>query len=99
MLQVKEGLPLVRFGTLIETPLNCLIVLKDGPIKTLADLKGKKVGYSVASFQDAYLSAILKIGRPHRRRRDAGQRQLQPGHRRCSPARSTRRSTATAMSS
>jgi putative hydroxymethylpyrimidine transport system substrate-binding protein len=60
MLNVKEGLPLVRFGTLIETPLNSLIVLKDGPIKTLADLKGKKVGYSVASFQDAYLSAILK---------------------------------------
>jgi putative hydroxymethylpyrimidine transport system substrate-binding protein len=60
MLQLKEGLPLVRFGTLIETPLNCLIVLKDGPIKSLADLKGKKVGYSVASFQDAYLSAILK---------------------------------------
>jgi putative hydroxymethylpyrimidine transport system substrate-binding protein len=60
MLHIKEGLPLVRFGTLIETPLNCLIVLKDGPIKTLADLKGKKVGYSVASFQDAYLSEILK---------------------------------------
>ena len=67
MLQVKEGLPLVRFGTLIETPLNCLIVLKDGPIKTLADLKGKKVGYSVASFQDAYLVAILEVGRPDRR--------------------------------
>jgi putative hydroxymethylpyrimidine transport system substrate-binding protein len=60
MLQIKEGLPLIRFGTLIETPLNCLIVLKDGPIKSLADLKGKKVGYSVASFQDAYLSTILK---------------------------------------
>jgi len=59
MLQVNEGLPLVRFGTLIETPLNCLIVLKDGPIKSLADLKGKKVGYSVASFQQAYLDAIL----------------------------------------
>jgi len=29
-------------------------------VKTLADLKGKKVGFSVASFQDAYLSAILK---------------------------------------
>ena len=41
MLQLKEGLPLVRFGTLIETPLNALIVLKDGPIKSLADLKGK----------------------------------------------------------
>jgi putative hydroxymethylpyrimidine transport system substrate-binding protein len=60
MLQVKEGLPLVRFGTLIANPLNCLIVLKDGPVKTLADLKGKKIGYSVASFQDAYLGAILK---------------------------------------
>ena len=59
MLQVKEGLPLVRFGTLIETPLNCLIVLNDGPVKSLADLKGKRVGYSIASFQDAYLSAIL----------------------------------------
>ncbi|MBZ9936660.1 ABC transporter substrate-binding protein [Mesorhizobium sp. BR1-1-16] len=59
MLQVKEGLPLVRIGTLVETPLNCLIVLKDGPIKTLADLKGKKVGYSVASLQDAYIGAIL----------------------------------------
>ncbi|MBZ0228404.1 MAG: ABC transporter substrate-binding protein, partial [Bauldia sp.] len=59
MLQVNEGLPLVRFGTLVETPLNCLIVLKDGPVKSLADLKGRRVGYSVASFQDAYLSAIL----------------------------------------
>jgi putative hydroxymethylpyrimidine transport system substrate-binding protein len=59
MLQVAAGLPLVRFGTLIETPLNCLIVLKDGPIKSLADLKGKTIGYSVAGFQDAYLSAIL----------------------------------------
>ncbi len=59
MLNVKEGLPLVRIGTLIETPLNCLIALKDGPVKTLADLKGKKVGYSVASLQNAYLDAIL----------------------------------------
>jgi putative hydroxymethylpyrimidine transport system substrate-binding protein len=62
MLQVKEGLPLVRFGTLIASPLNCLIVLKDGPVKSIADLKGRKIGYSVASFQDAYLNAILKSG-------------------------------------
>ncbi len=59
MLNVKEGLPLMRIGTLIETPLNCLIVLKDGPVKTLADLKGRKVGYSVASLQEAYITAIL----------------------------------------
>jgi putative hydroxymethylpyrimidine transport system substrate-binding protein len=60
MLQLKAGLPLMRFGTLVETPLNCLIVLKDGPVKTLADLKGKTVGYSIAGFEDAYLSAFLK---------------------------------------
>jgi putative hydroxymethylpyrimidine transport system substrate-binding protein len=59
MLQVKEGLPLTRIGTLIETPLNALIVLKDGPVKELADLKGKKIGYSVASLQNAYIGTVL----------------------------------------
>lgn len=59
MLQVQEGLPLVRFGTLIETPLNCLIVLKDGPIQSLADLQGKTIGFSIPGFQEAYVSAIL----------------------------------------
>ncbi len=59
MLDVEQGLPLVRFGTLIATPLNCLIVLKDGPVKTLADLKGKRVGYSVGAAEDPYLDALL----------------------------------------
>lgn len=56
---VAAGLPLVRFGTLIETPLNTLIVLKDGPVKTLQDLKGRKVGYSVSGFEDAMLGQML----------------------------------------
>jgi putative hydroxymethylpyrimidine transport system substrate-binding protein len=60
MLQLKEGLPLVRFGTLVETPLNSLVVLKDGPVKSLADLKGRTVGYSVAGFEEVYLSTLLK---------------------------------------
>ncbi|RZS87808.1 putative hydroxymethylpyrimidine transport system substrate-binding protein [Phyllobacterium myrsinacearum] len=55
-----EGLPLVRFGTLVETPLNTVTVLADGPIKSLKDLKGKKVGFSVAGFEDAMLGAMLK---------------------------------------
>ncbi|MEO1549928.1 MAG: ABC transporter substrate-binding protein, partial [Pseudomonadota bacterium] len=58
-LQVHEGLPLVRVGTLVATPLNCLLVLADGPIQTLADLKGKKVGFSVAGVEEALLGAIL----------------------------------------
>ena len=30
-LQMHEGLPLKRVGTLVATPLNCLLVLADGP--------------------------------------------------------------------
>lgn len=59
-LDVDAGLPLVRFGTLIETPLNTLIVLKDGPVKTLSDLKGRTIGYSVSGFEDAMLGQFLK---------------------------------------
>ncbi len=58
-LQIHEGLPLKRVGTLVATPLNCLLVLADGPIKTLADLKGGKIGFSVAGVEEALLTAIL----------------------------------------
>ena len=58
-LQVDQGLPLVRFGTLVATPLNTLTVLADGPVKTLADLKGRKVGFSVAGTEEAMLTAML----------------------------------------
>jgi len=60
--QVHEGLPLVRIGTLVATPLNSLVVLADGPIDALADLEGRKVGYSVGGFEDGLLRAML---RPH----------------------------------
>jgi putative hydroxymethylpyrimidine transport system substrate-binding protein len=59
-LLTAAGLPLKRFGTLIATPLNTLIVLADGPVKRLADLKGRKIGYSVAGFEDAILGAMLE---------------------------------------
>ncbi|MCH2250022.1 MAG: ABC transporter substrate-binding protein [Cognatishimia sp.] len=59
-LQVAEGLPLKRVGTLVATPLNCLLVLEDGPIKTPADLKGGKIGFSVAGVEEALLVAILE---------------------------------------
>ena len=32
-LQVAQGLPLVRVGTLVATPLNSLVVLADGPVQ------------------------------------------------------------------
>jgi len=57
---VAEGLPLVRVATLVATPLNSLVALRDGPIKTIADLKGRKVGYSVGGFEDALLGRMLE---------------------------------------
>ena len=55
----QEGINLVRVGAAIATPLNTLITLEDGPIKTLADLKGKSIGYSVSGFEDVMLDAML----------------------------------------
>ena len=57
--QVGQGMPLIRIGTLVSTPLNSLVVLRDGPIKKIADLKGKKVGFSVGGFEDALLQSML----------------------------------------
>jgi putative hydroxymethylpyrimidine transport system substrate-binding protein len=58
-LQVAAGLPLMRVGTLVATPLSSLVVLADSPIKSIADLKGRKVGFSVGGFEDALLGAML----------------------------------------
>ena len=58
--QVAEGLPLSRFATLVSTPLNSLVVLDDGPIKSIADLKGSKIGFSVGGFEDALLGTMLE---------------------------------------
>lgn len=58
-LQIHEGLPLKRVGTLVATPLNCLLVLADGPIDTPADLKGRKVGFSVGGVEEVVLTAVL----------------------------------------
>lgn len=58
-LQLAEGLPLRRIGTLIATPLTSLVVLEDSPIQSVADLAGRKVGFSVGGFEDAVLGAML----------------------------------------
>ena len=59
-LDVAAGLPIQRVGTSIATPLNSVMVLADGPIKSLADLKGKTVGYSVAGYETALLGTMLE---------------------------------------
>lgn len=59
-LAVDQGLPLMRVGTLVATPLSTLTVLRDGPVRTLADLRGKRIGYSVAGFEEIVVGAMLQ---------------------------------------
>lgn len=58
-MQVDQGLPLIRIATLVATPLNSLVVLADGDIKSPADLKGKTIGYSVGGFETVLLKVML----------------------------------------
>lgn len=58
-MQVSEGLPLVRIGTLVSTPLNSLVVLENSGINSIADLKGKTIGYSVSGFEESLMTAML----------------------------------------
>ncbi|WJY15326.1 ABC transporter substrate-binding protein [Pectobacteriaceae bacterium CE90] len=58
-----QGLPLVRVGTIINTPLNTLAVLASSGIHSMADLKGKKIGYSVSGIEEATLNSMLKQGK------------------------------------
>lgn len=59
-MQVDQGLPLVRIATLIATPLNSLVVLDNGPVKSIRNLKGKTIGYSVGGFETALLKVMLE---------------------------------------
>ena len=55
----SEGIPVAWAGTLVATPLNTVTFLEKGPIKSLADLKGKKIGYSIPGLEEAVMSAML----------------------------------------
>ena len=59
LIDVDNGLPLVRFGTLIDKPLNCLVTLKSLQINSLYDLKGKNLGYSLGNIDEAMLKVML----------------------------------------
>ena len=60
LLQVDQGLPLIRMATLVATPLNSLVVLADNGIRDIADLKGATVGYSIGGFETVLLEAMLQ---------------------------------------
>jgi putative hydroxymethylpyrimidine transport system substrate-binding protein len=57
---VSKGLPLARIATVIATPLDSLMVMQDGPVKAIKDLKGKRIGHSLGSTEEAILGTILQ---------------------------------------
>ena len=60
MVDLNNQLPLMRIGTIVNSPLNSLVVLADSGIQSISDLKGKTVGFSVGGFEDAVLGAMLE---------------------------------------
>jgi putative hydroxymethylpyrimidine transport system substrate-binding protein len=56
---VIHGLPIIRFATLIDRPLNCLVVLQDGPVHSLRDLAGKRIGSSASEIDSIIFSTML----------------------------------------
>lgn len=58
-IQTSRGLPLTRIGTLVATPLNTLMVLDSSPVRSIADLKGRTVGFAVAGTEEATMGAML----------------------------------------
>jgi putative hydroxymethylpyrimidine transport system substrate-binding protein len=62
-IDVAAGLPLIRSATLIATPLNTLMVLdndKKTNIKSMSDLKGKKIGVAIVGNEEATIGTMLK---------------------------------------
>lgn len=57
--QREAGLPLRAVAVVVDQPLNSLVVLADGPVKSIADLKGANIGYSVGGFETAVAGAML----------------------------------------
>jgi putative hydroxymethylpyrimidine transport system substrate-binding protein len=58
-LLAAHGVNLVRFATLIDSPLDSILALKGGPVHRLADLKGRTLGFAVAGVEEALAHAMI----------------------------------------
>ena len=57
-----QGLPVKAIGVLIDHPLSCMLFLKKSGIKTAADLRGKRIGYSVDSIDLPLMRVVTASG-------------------------------------
>lgn len=60
VVQAEKGLPLIRIASLVNQPLNCLMVKKNGPIHQLADLKGKRIAFTSHVEGTLMLNSLLE---------------------------------------
>ncbi len=58
--QVAAGLKLVRLGVLIDRPLSTLVALQGSGVRTLADLRGKRIGYGSGEVEQVMVGVMLR---------------------------------------
>ena len=58
IMAVAEALPVVSIGALVQHPLSTILYLKSSPIHKPADLKGRRIGYSVAPLYEVLFQAV-----------------------------------------
>ncbi|NRA73439.1 MAG: ABC transporter substrate-binding protein [Rickettsiales bacterium] len=56
---VAQGLPIIRFATLIDKPLNCFVTLDNGSIQSIKDLKDKNIGVSTQNLENSILLSTM----------------------------------------
>jgi putative hydroxymethylpyrimidine transport system substrate-binding protein len=63
MLARNQGEPLAAFGAIVQQPLTSIVSVGSQHIRSIADLRGKTVGYAGIPYQRAYLDTILTRAR------------------------------------
>jgi len=56
----SKGLPVVSLGALIQHPLSTILFLKSSGFKSPADLKGKRIGYSIEPLYRVLFEAVAE---------------------------------------
>jgi|Deesub1362B_J571_1020462.scaffolds.fasta_scaffold06905_1 putative hydroxymethylpyrimidine transport system substrate-binding protein len=55
-----QGLPVVSIGALVQHPLSTILFLKESGFRSPSDLKGKRIGYSVAPLYEVLFEAVAE---------------------------------------
>ena len=60
LLAREQGLPVVAVAALVQRPLTSLIATEKSGVRSVRDLRGKRVGTAGIPYQEAYLETILR---------------------------------------